>query len=384
MSTFSRVSLVGLFSLVAACGSSDTGTGTPDISGAASTDRIVGGAAYTGAPAVGSIRYQGGNYCTGTVIAPRKVVTAAHCLDELAATAFDFALGPDSANPTTVIKVTGGAQHPQWDKSNILNDIAYLTLETDAPVTPSLVLNTLDSSWLNVDLLFVGYGVDDGERASGNGIKRSVTMPISEVGATQFAYETAGKNTCSGDSGGPAFFIDPAGNYLLAGTTSYGDTYCLEYGVDTSVSAFKDFLGVTGTAPSTTPPVDDPDDDDDDTTTPPVTGCGSESFVGRCDGNTVVWCENNQVYQVNCAQRNKVCGYSNVQQYNGCMEDVSTVDPCNGETYYGRCTADGKTVIWCENGTVQQLSCVGTNSQGQNYNGSCGLDTTRNLNNCLY
>ncbi|MBC7792614.1 MAG: trypsin-like serine protease [Clostridia bacterium] len=400
MSTFFRASLIGLLGAVTACGSGGDPSSGVDLIGAVSKDRIIGGAAYTGAPATGSIRYQGQNFCTGTVIAPRRVVTAAHCLDEdIPATSFTFALGPDASNPTEVINIVSGTQHPDWDSTNILNDIAYVTLAWDAPVTPSLVLDTLDTSWINVNLLFVGYGVDDGNRQSGNGIKRAVTIPISEVGTSQFAYETAGLNTCTGDSGGPAFFVDPAGNFLLAGTTSYGDTYCTDYGVDTSVPSFKSFLGVTGTAPQAA-------SSGGGTGTGGGTGggtgtggggengggtgggCGTETFVGRCDGNVVTWCESSTVYQVNCASRNKVCGYSDVDGYNGCMTTAATTDPCNGETYYGRCNSAGTSVIWCENNAVQTLSCVGTgvNAQGQNfdYNGTCGLDTTRNVLNCLY
>jgi len=73
-------------------------------------------------------------------------------------------------------------------------------------------------------------------------VKRVVTIPISQVAATQFAYQAAGKNTCNGDSGGPAFATDASGNLTVAGVTSYGDQSCTQYGVDTRVDTFQSFI----------------------------------------------------------------------------------------------------------------------------------------------
>ena len=48
---------------------------------------------------------------------------------------------------------------------------------------------------------------------------------------------------------------------------------------------------------------------------------------------------------------------------------MSLADPCQGETYEGRC--DGSTVIWCENAQVKQISCQ-----------SCGFDVAKGYYNC--
>lgn len=335
--------------------------------------RIVGGAAFAGVPAVGAITLNGQMWCTGTLISARRVVTAAHCLSDYAASSFRFAIGPNAASPEKTYAITGGAQYPGWSEDTLVGDIAYLTLAQDATETPVSVLNTFDSSWLNVSLTFVGYGVEDGQRQSGAGVKRAVIMPISEVGSTQFAYETAGKNTCNGDSGGPAFFIDQGGNYLLVGTTSYGDTYCTQYGVDTTVPAYISWLGVTGVAPSSTSTTTTTTTTTDDDTSD---ACGGETFVGRCSGSTVVWCENDTVYQTDCARRNKSCAYSDVEGYYGCMvQAVAATDPCQGETFQGRCS--GSTVIWCESGSVKTIACG-------DWGGTCAYDSDRQLSNCFY
>ena len=90
--------------------------------------------------------------------------------------------------------------------------------------------------------------------------------------------------------------------------------------MDTRTDAYKTFLGV-GT------PATDP--------------CNGETFAGRCNGTSVVWCENQQVKTSNCSAQNKVCGFSAEKQYYGCIEPAQA-DPCNGETYAGRC--DGNKV----------------------------------------
>ncbi len=374
MSNLRASSLCIVLSAVACA---DPGSSPAAASFSASTveNRIVGGAAFAGLPAVGAVTYQGQMWCTGTLISARKVVTAAHCLSDVSPSSLGFTIGTSVDAPEKTYAISGGAQYPGWNESTLSGDIAYLTLAQDATETPVKLLNNLDSSWVGVELTFVGYGVDDGQRQSGSGVKRAVIMPISEVGSTQFAYQTAGKNTCNGDSGGPAFFVDQGGNYLLAGTTSYGDTYCTQYGVDTTVPAYLSWLGATGTAPSATTTTTA--DDDDTTTTTTTDPCGGETYIGRCSGDTVVWCENSTVYEVDCSRRNKTCVYSDYDGYYGCAvkTQTTTTDPCKGETYQGRCS--GSTVIWCENGTVQSLACG-------DYGGTCDYDTSRGISNCFY
>lgn len=363
MSPTLRWSSLGLLSAALACAGS-VPTGTPELEGSISEDRIVGGAAFSGAPGVGALLRNGAPHCTGTLVDNRRVVTAAHCFYNNANPAsWRFVVGSNAKAPDETYAVASIRVHPSFSMSTVVHDIAVVTLSTSATEAPMKVLDNLDSSWVGAELFFVGYGVDNGQRQSGLGIKRAVSMPISEVGPSQFAYETAGKNTCSGDSGGPAFFVDQQGTFLLAGVTSYGDTYCTQYGVDTIVPEYAAWIGVTGTAPNSAPPPE------------PVDPCGGETFEGRCTGNTVTWCEDDHVYEVDCSIRGKVCGFSELDGFTGCMARPRSNDPCGGETYKGRCS--GESVIWCEGNAVQRIDC-GANG------GACTYDSTRGINNCTY
>ncbi|MFO0736653.1 MAG: trypsin-like serine protease [Labilithrix sp.] len=239
-----KLSLLGLVAIMAGC-AAEQGSEDPAEDTNATESEIVGGSLTSSYAAVGALTTSTGfPFCTGTVIAPRVVVTAAHCLAEpgTSASGIRFALGPDANNPSSVLRVKRIAYHPQYDEQQIKNDIGVVILSADAPVAPVPANTSMTSSWVGKSLTFVGYGVTNGSTQTGAGRKRVVSIPISQVGATQFAYQTRGKNTCNGDSGGPAFATDASGNLTVVGVTSYGDASCTSYGVDTRVDAFKSFI----------------------------------------------------------------------------------------------------------------------------------------------
>ncbi len=308
-------------------------------------DDIVGGSPTAQLPAVGAITRYGYTHCTGTLISARRVVTAAHCLENVSASSLRFVIGASVSQAEHVLTVASVTPHPQYDSYSLDHDIGYIDLTSNAPVPPMGVLTHMDSSFVGQELVFVGYGASNGYQQTGSGTKRSVNMPVQQVWARQFRYAVPSKNTCNGDSGGPAF-AQVNGQLLVAGVTSYGDANCVQYGVDTRTDVYLDFLDVSS-AP------EDP--------------CGGETYEGRCDGNSVVWCENDQVQTQPCSG-GKICGFSDQHQYFACIEPPT--DPCQGETYEGRC--DGNTVIWCENEQVKTLQCQ-----------TCGYDAQQGYYNCL-
>jgi hypothetical protein len=350
-----KLSTVALVVMAAACGNDFVEI---DATPAATADRIVGGFGFDGLPAVGAITYNGDQHCSGTLIGPRMVLTAAHCVDGFSASRLKFVIGEDLINRDYILDVVDAVAHPDWNSYALRNDIGYLVLAENAPIAPLPILEHMDASWVGADLFFVGYGVTNGYSGAGAGIKRAVWMSVSEVSSTTFRYADPGKNTCSGDSGGPAFYRDPAGNYFVAGVTSWGDGPCVDFGVDTRVDVFADFLGVD--------------------VAPPEDPCAGETFVGRCDGDQVVWCESDQVHVQNCPDYDgKTCVFDDAHQYYACgvaAEPPPPVDPCNGETYEGRC--QGNSVVWCENEEVKSISC-------DNYTKSCGWDGPKGFYNCL-
>ena len=237
-----KLSLIGIVALMTGCAAEQSANEDPTEEVDGTEAAIIGGSTTSSYAAVGALTERGFPFCTGTIIAKRVIVTAAHCLEGQSASAIKFALGPNANSPQASLSIKRIAVHPQWDSSQIKNDIAIAILSADAPVTPVPVNTTMPSSWVGKSLTFVGYGVSNGRTQTGAGVKRVVTIPISQVAASQFAYQTRGKNTCNGDSGGPAFAADASGNLTVAGVTSYGDQGCTQYGVDTRVDAFRSFI----------------------------------------------------------------------------------------------------------------------------------------------
>lgn len=314
---------------------------------------IVGGTVTDQFPAVGALTYFGATTCTGTLIGPRKVLTAAHCLDDLPASSLSFSLGPREGAFTEEVRVERGVVHPDYDRATLTHDVAYLILARE-PTTaePMEILPEMDSSYLGRELLFVGYGFDDGIHKRGAGTKRQVSIPVTTLHPRSFTYSAPGKNTCQGDSGGPAFtFVD--GKPLIAGVTSGGDEHCTDYGYDMRADAYVDFLDVGGEVPAG-----------------PTASCGAETNRGRCDGDTLIWCEEGQVFTSDCAEMDMPCGYASSLDIYGCIAPPSS-DPCQGETYTGRC--DGDTVIWCDGKGVESLACAT----------SCGYVAAEGIFNCL-
>jgi secreted trypsin-like serine protease len=238
---------------VTACTAQSESTGT-------SSSSIIGGAHDSGDPAVVLVNADSGDgsgwWCTGTVIAKRVVLTAAHCVeDATSATRFQILFGSDpiEGQPTAAVDVVAFHHDPQYMATNNIaagHDAAVLILANDAPATP-LAINTspLDQSMVGSSVYVVGYGNNDGQSGTGAGTKRSLQTKLSGLEQGVVDIGGTGQTTCQGDSGGPTF-MDVNGKNVIIGITSYGDFGCTSYGsstrVDLSASFIQPFIDANG------------------------------------------------------------------------------------------------------------------------------------------
>ena len=213
------------------------------------SSRIVGGGRFEWLPEIAAILYADNMHCSGTIIAPSTVLTAAHCVQGYDVKRMQLAIGPNAWRPIETFRIVDGAVHPDYSRvqdGRLENDIALLYLERPYTAERKVMLPSSrdDSLMSGAVLAFIGYGYalnSDGVFFR-LGHKARVDMRATSLSSTAFSYGTEGKNTCNGDSGGPALLLDEEGRYLLMGTTSYGDQYCTRYGVDMRVDAYLEWI----------------------------------------------------------------------------------------------------------------------------------------------
>jgi trypsin len=202
----------------------------------------------------------GFQFCGGTIVAPTKVVTAAHCTDGTPPGEIKVVAGRTvlSSGEGTVANVTDVWIHPDWDSGALKNDASVLTLDAGLTQAP-LALASPDDGALyaaGADSTVYGWGVTESGSTSDH--LRKVTVPVTgdDTCATSYpgSFDAAsmmcaglaegGKDSCQGDSGGPLEGVAADGTRKLIGIVSWGEG-CAEpdkYGVYGRVSAFHDVL----------------------------------------------------------------------------------------------------------------------------------------------
>lgn len=182
--------------------------------------------------------------CSATLVHPRLVTTAAHCvlLSYVGAT---VTFG-ESMNGRSV-QVDQCHYHPSYRQDGDPNDIGFCTLlqdVVDVPIVPILMGCDVGILTQGRPVTLAGFGITAPGGTTGYGTKRWVDVNIDSVQGGDVYLGNTQVGACHGDSGGPAYVKIADGTWRVFGATSRpgGQPECAAPTIYTLISQYVPWI----------------------------------------------------------------------------------------------------------------------------------------------
>ncbi|MCP4447702.1 MAG: trypsin-like serine protease [Myxococcales bacterium] len=220
-------SIAALLVAAAASVGCQDGSELGDVEVEQQTQAIVNGDLSMNDDQVVALVYNNKQFCTGTVVSKRTVVTAAHCLPphvNVPLFGIEVFFGSDVASGNgTKLRVVDGLTNPSWNVDVVAGDVGILAISDDAPVEPMPMayLDVSVTGMVGADARAVGFGVTEAD-GDGNGLRRTGMLIVDRYDASSLFLNPGPSATCNGDSGGALIFMQD-GVEVLGGIHSRSD-----------------------------------------------------------------------------------------------------------------------------------------------------------------
>jgi trypsin len=193
--------------------------------------------------------------CTGTVVAPRVILTAAHCIEDLERGGFtpaqEYAVATGTTTPSKALRqnvfhVTETHVYPGFDPGGLHGDAGVLVLDRPTAAPPIAMAGSGDLALYEggAPVQLAGWGVTGANAKNAPESLRTTSMVVQKpelckqktkvdrpnysTALQMCTLDTPTKRSggCFGDSGGPAIGVRADGTPVELGVISTGGAFC--------------------------------------------------------------------------------------------------------------------------------------------------------------
>lgn len=188
---------------------------------------IIAGMPITSDPAImAMLSFQGqqGARCTATLITPRLLIAAAHCITETPGFERHIFPGDNDRNGAAMgmLAIKAVITNPAYTAPRQGNDFCIIVLETPLPIRPMRLNRAALTGAQGKTIRYVGYGISVVGNLGSGGVKRQNTAPLAQVSNLLLTIGPNANQSCEGDSGGP-MLLDMGDGEVIIGINSFVD-----------------------------------------------------------------------------------------------------------------------------------------------------------------